>query len=207
MLRLAVIAALALTGCAQADETGKPVGTPEAQAVQRARETLAQRLHVAVGDITVSNVVAKTWNDSSMGCGAPGTVAATVITEGYAVSATAQERTHLVHVSGANAMVCDRMGFVLREPTAARGAGLDVMMERARQDLAQRLGVDPAKIRLGGVQPKQWPDSGLGCPLEGETLAAGPVDGLVLTLKHSGRVYSYHTDRKTVRPCPAIEAQ
>ncbi len=207
MLRSAVIAVLALSGCAQAAQPGEPAGTPESQALQLARETLAQRLHVAETDITVSHVTARTWNDSSMGCGTPGTVAATVITEGYAVTAAARGHAYLVHVSGANAIVCDKAGVVLREPAAARGAGIDVMMERARQDLARRLGVAPAKIRLGGVQPKQWPDSGLGCPQEGEKLEPGPVEGLVLTLKHAGRVFSYHTDRKTVRPCPAIEAE
>ena len=53
----------------------------------------------------------------------------------------------------------------------------------------------------------QWPDSGLGCPQEGEALAPGPVEGLVISLKHAGRVYTYHTDRKAVRPCPAIETE
>ncbi len=206
MLRTAAIAILALTGCANAAPPDNSSNAAETEATQLAREALARKLHIDAGDIQVSSVVARTWSDSSMGCGAPGTVAATVITEGYAVAATAQGRTHLVHVSGSNVIVCGGAGVVRREPSAA-ARGIDAMFAQAREDLARRLGVEPARIRLGGVKGQQWPDSSLGCAQEGETPVAGPVDGLLLTLRYAGRVYTYHTDRKTVRPCPAIEAQ
>ncbi|MEZ5532782.1 MAG: hypothetical protein R3E69_10415 [Steroidobacteraceae bacterium] len=206
MLRTAVIAILALSGCANAAPPGQPSSTAEAEASQLAREALARKLHVEVGDIRVESVTARTWSDSGMGCGAPGTVAATVITEGYAVSATAQGRTHLVHVSGRNVVVCSD-AKTLRRQSASAARGIDEIFERAREDLARRLGVEPARIRLGGVKGQQWPDSSLGCPQQGETPAAGPVDGLLLTLRYAGRVYTYHTDRMTVRPCPAIEAE
>jgi hypothetical protein len=45
-----------------------------------------------------------------------------------------------------------------------------------------------------------------GCPQQGEAVHPGPVDGFKLLLKYSGRIYTYHTDRRSVRPCPAIEA-
>jgi len=198
MLKLAAIALLALGG--------GTTDAPRQQAAQRAREVLAQSLHVAPADIKVTRIEARSWSDSGLGCGKPGTAALTVISDGYAVTAMAQGRLHTVHVSGSNAVICDKAGAVRREPPAVRGTGIDVLMEKARQDLARRLGVDAARIRLGGVQPGQWPDSGLGCPLQGEQVEAGPIDGLVLSLRHAGRVYTYHTDRKTVRPCPAIEA-
>ncbi|MGE0581574.1 MAG: hypothetical protein AB7P31_05525 [Steroidobacteraceae bacterium] len=198
------LALLALSACTQAAE---PVDTPQSRAALQARETLAQSLHVAIGEIRVSSIEARTWSDSGLGCSAPGAMVATVITEGYAVTAMAQGRLHLVHVSGKNAVVCDKGGVVLREPPAARGAGLDVMMEKARKDLAARLGVEAAHIRIGGLRAGQWPDSGLGCPQQDEKLSPGPVDGLVISLKHAGRVYTYHTDRKTVRACPAIETE
>jgi hypothetical protein len=85
--------------------------------------------------------------------------------------------------------------------------GLDQVMQRARQDLAQRLGADPAKIRIAGTQAHRWDDSALGCPREGEAIKAGPVDGFKLALNYAGRTYTYHTDRQDVRPCPAIEAE
>ena len=177
------------------------------QAEQHARAKLAEHLKVAPDAITVTRSEPRTWSDSSMGCGKPGTVALTVITEGYAVVLSAQGGEHDVHVSGDHAIVCNKGMTSRRDGRALNAHGLDTMMERARQDLAQRLGADPAKIRFAGMRPQRWDDSGLGCPREGEVVKAEPVNGLKLMLRYSGRVYTYHTDRQDVRPCPAIESQ
>jgi hypothetical protein len=182
-------------------------GLDREQAEQRARAKLAEHLKIAPDAITVTRSEPQTWSDSSMGCGKPGSVALTVITEGYAVVLSAQGSTHNVHVSGSSAVICNQGAMLHRDGRAMNARGLDSMMERARQDLAQRLGADPAKIRLAGQQPYRWDDSGLGCPRQGEALKAGPVDGFKLALKYLGRTYTYHTDRQDVRPCPAIEAE
>lgn len=200
-------AALLLGACSQAVPSNEPA-TAQTLAAQRARQALAQHLGLPVDEVTVAGVEARSWSDSNMGCGQPGSMALTVITDGYAVSATAQGRPYAVHVSGDNAIVCGKTGLVRRDSEPAiRAQGIDVLMERARQDLAQRLAVDPAQIRLDGVKGQQWPDSGLGCPLQDETIEAGPVDGLVLALRYRGRPYFYHTDRESLRPCPAIDAE
>ena len=191
---------------AAAAEQGAMSDSTREHAEQRARDALAQRLNVAPDAVTVQRSEAHTWSDSSMGCGKPGTAALTVITEGYIVTLSAQGAEHSVHVSGDNVVVCDRTAIPHRSGGAANAHGLDVMMEQARQDLAQRLGVEPSKIRLSGMQPHRWDDSALGCPQQGEAVQPGPVDGFRLMLKYSGRVYTYHTDRRTVRACPAIEA-
>jgi hypothetical protein len=191
---------------AAAAEQGAMSDSTREHAEQRAREALAQRLNVAQDAVTVQRSEPHTWTDSSMGCGKPGNVALTVITEGYVVVLSAQGAEHSVHVSGDNVVVCDRAAVPQRSGGVANARGLDVMMEQARQDLAQRLGVEPAKIRLAGMEPHRWDDSALGCPQLGETVQPGPVDGFRLMLKYSGRVYTYHTDRRTVRACPAIEA-
>ncbi|HKU12816.1 MAG TPA: hypothetical protein VJQ52_00395 [Steroidobacteraceae bacterium] len=177
------------------------------QAQQRARAELAEHLKIAPDEITLTRSEPRTWSDSSMGCGKPGTVALTVITEGYAVVLAAQGREHNVHVSGDQAIVCNKGTLSRRDGRAMNARGLDVMIERARQDLAQRLGADPEKIRLAGMRPQRWNDSGLGCPREGEAVKAGPVDGFRLLLRSAGRIYTYHTDRQDLRPCPAIESQ
>lgn len=183
-------------------------GPAESQAAQRAREALARHLDVSIDEVKVAGVEARTWNDSSMGCGQPGTMALTVITEGYAVSATAQGRPYAVHVSGENTVVCEKAGLVRRDQSpGVRAEGIDVLMERARQDLAKRLAADPAQIRLDGVKGQQWPDSSLGCPLADEEVVPGPVNGLVLALRYRERLFLYHTDRKSLRPCPAIDTE
>ena len=198
---------LGVAGCIQAKEQATVTAPAKEQAEQRARAELAQQLKIASDQITVTSIEPQTWSDSSMGCGKPGTMALTVITEGYAVVLSAQGREHNVHVSGDKALICNKGAVPHRDSRAINARGLDVMMERARQDLAQRLGVDPAKIRVGGMQAQSWDDSGLGCPLAGETIQAGPVNGFKLALHYSGRTYTYHTDRQGVRPCPAIESQ
>lgn len=223
MFRTVAMTVLAMSAGAVSDgmasEPGKEIpaaesmvsqsGAPQSKAAaELARTTLARQLKIAESDITMTAIEPKTWSDSSMGCGRPGTLAMQVITEGYAVSLLAQGRTHRVNVSGASAVVCDHATLTrneLRRPSNARG--LDVMIEKARQDLAQRLGVDPSAIRLQGTQPHQWADSGLDCPRAGETVVAGPINGYRLSLKHNSRIYSYHSDMKDVRACPAIEAQ
>ena len=203
----AALLGVAASNDIEAQEQASVTASASEQAEQRARAKLAEHLKVAPNEITITRSEPKTWSDSSMGCGKAGAVALTVITEGYAVVLSAQGREHNVHVSGSNAVVCNKGAILHRAGGTVNARGLDLMMERARQDLAQRLGVDPAKIRLGGIQPHRWDDSALGCPRQGEAIQAGPVDGFKLALKYSGRTYTYHTDRQDVRPCPAIEAQ
>ena len=190
-----------------AKEQGSMTTSAKEQAEQRARAKLAEQLKIAPDQITVTRSEPQTWSDSSMGCGKPGAIALTVITEGYAVVLSAQGRDYNVHVSGSSAVICNKGEMLHRDGHAMNARGLDLMMERARQDLAQRIGADPAKIRLAGTQAHRWNDSALGCPRPGEAIRTGPVDGFKLSLKYSGRTYTYHTDRQDVRPCPAIEAE
>lgn len=191
----------------EAQEQQRVTTSASEQAEQRARAKLAEHLKIAPDEIKVTRSEPQTWSDSSMGCGKPGALALTVITEGYAVVLSAQGREHSVHVSGNNAVICNKGGMLHRDSRAVNARGLDQMMERARQDLAKRLGVDPAKIRLAGMQPHRWDDNGLGCPRQGEAIHAEPVDGFKLSLRYAGRIYTYHTDRQDVRPCPAIEPE
>ena len=188
MFRTVAMTVLALSAAPVSDGgAGEPsketpsaqAATPQSQAAEQlAKATLAGQAKIAIGDIAMTQIEPKTWSDSSMGCGKPGTMALQVITEGYAVTLEAQGRKYRVHVSGNSAIVCDQPTFErneLRRPGNARG--LDVMIEKARQDLAQRLGADPAAIRLQGTQPHRWADSGLDCPRADEAVVAGPING------------------------------
>ncbi len=68
------------------------------------------------------------------------------------------------------------------------------MGRRVTRDLAARLKVTTAAIRIDAESEKTWPDSTLGCggkPLE----EPQPVPGFSFTLSHEGRRYVYHTDR------------
>jgi hypothetical protein len=180
----------------------------ETAAIQKAQDTLAEHLPAArASEMTVKSVEPKTWNDSSLGCGKPGTMAAQVITEGYAVVLNAGGRDHTVHVAESHAIVCDRPTLARKPREPMRVRGLDLMLQQAREDLAQRLNVEPELIRVAGMKAQLWTDSGMECPRADEEIAPGPIKGYRLSLQHQGRIYTYHTDLNGVRPCPPIETK
>ena len=79
-------------------------------------------------------------------------------------------------------------------------------MQQAREDLAKRIGAEVSQVRLLRTQSQQWPNNGLDCPRADEAIVNAPVMGYRIQLEYSSRIYTYHTDLKSVRPCPAIEA-
>jgi hypothetical protein len=175
---------------------------------QRAIQALASQLKIAASDITVVRAEPHTWPDSSMGCGKPGTLAMQVITEGHAVMLAAQGKEYRVHVANGRALICDKPVLTrkeLRRPANARG--LNEAVQQAREDLAKRLGAELSQVRLLRTQSHQWPNNGLDCPRAGETIVAAPVMGYRILLDYGSRTYTYHTDLKDVRPCPAIEVR
>ncbi len=212
MIRKAVVMVmLAVAGAATASESDGPIPPIEndgaaARAAQQATQTLAKQLDVAAETLKLESTQPHTWSDSSMGCGAPGTMAMQVITDGYIVTLSAADRKYRVHVSGSTAIVCSKP-LLQREAkhpmTNARG--LDLMIAKARTDLIERVGADPQKIRLLGTQPQRWDDNGLGCPRTDEEIIAQPLNGYRLTFSYRSRVYTYHTDMNDVRACPPIE--
>ena len=195
---------------ANTEQTMQAESHPNAagQAMERAKQALASRLDIATSEISVVGAEPQTWPDSSMGCGRPGTVAMQVITEGYAVMLQARDKTYRVHVSASSAVVCDRPALVrkeLRRPVNMRL--LNDAVDTARIDLARRLGASVAQVRVVRTERQAWPDSGLGCPRDDETIVKVPVNGHRIVLEHAGRTYTYHTDLKDVRPCPPIETK
>ena len=176
----------------------------ESDAIARAKDLIATQVRLAPEAIEVISVEAKTWNDSSLGCGQPGTMAMQVLTPGYIVHLRAQNKSHRVHVAGNQAIVCDRPLLMRKPGGATRARGVDTMMQQTREDLAQQLGVDPARIRIAGMKPQQWNDSAMECPVAGQTVQPGPLQGYKLSLRYQGRIYTYHTDMVNVRACPPI---
>jgi hypothetical protein len=198
---------LAASPTNSADTSGGAPSLSQAEqaAGERARHLLAETLKVAEENIEITKVEPKTWNDSRLGCGNPQSLAMQVITDGFAVSLRANGREHSVHVAGSNAVVCDRSALTRKDARATHARGLDVMMEKARQDLAKRLGVESVTIRIAGMKPQQWENSAMECPIADEAIQPGPLRGYRISLQHQSRIYTYHTDMKTVRPCPPIE--
>lgn len=75
------------------------------------------------------------------------------------------------------------------------GKSLPPASERARTDLASRLGVDPAAIELVSVTAQEMPIQYLGCPPEDVTPRAdmpAMVIGEEIVLRHDGVEHVYH---------------
>ena len=196
-----------------------PAAAPQAGAAgEQARAEAARQLNAEPGEFTVVTIEPTQWSDSSLGCGKPGARSAQVMTKGYIVVLERQGQRHQVNVAGSHAVMCDsaaRMTGTTRLPTSARG--LDRITMLARQDLAHRLRLDVAQTGVANVEPRRWTDDDMNCssggggPPAAEASAAGAGEssavGYRLELTASGRTYSYHTDLRSVRPCPPLESQ
>ena len=221
MKRVAATALLAIgllhgpVASPQAGRSGEGAADPSANGAaigEQARAAAARQLKAQPGEFTVVTIEPTQWSDSSLGCGKPGARSAQVMTKGYAVVLERQGQRHQVNVAGSHAVMCDSTTHITgttRLPTSARG--LDRVAMLARQDLAHRLRLDPANIGVANVEPRRWTDDDMNCSSGGG--APGAVEnsqgtaGYRLELTASGRTYSYHTDLRSVRACPPLEAQ
>jgi hypothetical protein len=180
---------------------------------EQARAEAVRQLKAQPGEFTVVSVEPTQWTDSNLGCGKPGARAAQVMTNGYTVVLERQGQRHQVNVAGKRAVMCDsatRITGTTRLPTSSRG--LDRVAMLARQDLAHRLRLDVAQTGVANVEPRRWTDDDMNCSSGGGAPAAGSegqssTPGYKLELTASGRTYSYHTDLRSVRACPPLEAQ
>ena len=72
-------------------------------------------------------------------------------------------------------------------------AGLEGLIAKAREDLAQRLSISPDQISLVEAAMAVWPDSSMGCPQPGMEYLQVPEDGALIILRAEGNLYEYHT--------------
>jgi hypothetical protein len=70
--------------------------------------------------------------------------------------------------------------------------GMEFLIEKAREDLAQRLSIGLTQISLVEARAVVWPDSSLGCPQPGMRYLQVPEDGALIILQAQGIVYEYH---------------
>jgi hypothetical protein len=215
-LGAAMVAVLA--ACQTAPAATAPPAPPEAPAALQlsdtesaaaavAIEALAAELGIARDQISVQSVSAVDWGDSSLGCPKPDRAYLSVVTPGHRVTLLANGKLHSVHEANNKAFVCRQP----RPVAAAEPADFDLtsrkQMLQARKDLAGRLHVPEADIRMGTATPNSWADASLGCPETGTQYEQVETKGWVLVLNHGAREYTYHADTQRVVPCPAITAE
>ncbi len=72
------------------------------------------------------------------------------------------------------------------------GAELSPVVERARADLATRLGVEESAIEVVSAEFVTWSDGSLGCPQPGMMYTQALVEGSRVVLGYEGKLYPYH---------------
>lgn len=73
---------------------------------------------------------------------------------------------------------------------------LEHRVEEARRDLAARLGIELAEIRVVEARTVTWPDSSLGCPEPGRMYLQVLTPGYRIILEARGERYTYHAGRQ-----------
>lgn len=71
--------------------------------------------------------------------------------------------------------------------------------ERAKQDLAERLGVSEDEIEAKSVTATEFRDMSLGASVVDEMAAQMLVSGWIINLEANGDVYEYRADKYTMR--------
>lgn len=72
-------------------------------------------------------------------------------------------------------------------------------VERARVDLAERLGVPAEEIKENGVEDAEFPDMALGAAAKGEMSGMMITTGWRISLSAAGKKYEYRANRNQVR--------
>ena len=73
------------------------------------------------------------------------------------------------------------------------------MADRARRDLAQRLGLDESDIAVSSVEQTEFPDAALGAPVEDEMSAQVITPGWRIRLNANGQTYEYRATERQLR--------
>jgi len=76
-------------------------------------------------------------------------------------------------------------------------AGLQNLIEKAKEDLAQRLSMSVTQINLVEATEAEWSDSSLGCPQPGMDYLQVITPGYLILLEVNAQTYEYHSNRDT----------
>jgi hypothetical protein len=97
---------------------------------------------------------------------------------------------------------------LLAAACSTEGGGLDDNVEKARQDLANRLDVPIDEVRVVSLTERTWPDGSLGCPQPVQQYTQALVEGAQLVLEVNGTEYNYHAGGgRDFLFCPKLRAR
>ncbi len=73
---------------------------------------------------------------------------------------------------------------------------LQTLIDRAKEDLSERVGVDPSKINIIQADAVNWADSSLGCPEPGMMYTQVITPGYLIRLEVDGKIFEYHASKR-----------
>ena len=89
-------------------------------------------------------------------------------------------------------------------------SGLEDLIKKAKEDLAQRLSIPVSDIGLGEAKEVIWSDGSLGCPQPGMVYIQVLTPGYLIKLKYDNRDFEYHAGKRgsltyCENPLPPVE--
>ena len=78
----------------------------------------------------------------------------------------------------------------------AAPTGLENLIEKAKDDLAQRLAIPATQVNLVESTEVDWSDSSLGCPQPGMFYLQIITPGYLILLEANAAQYEYHSNRE-----------
>lgn len=178
------------TATPQPPEEKEKDGYPPA--VSAARKALADRLGIALDDVSVVESDAVDWPDSSLGCPQPGYDYLQVITPGYRVILEALGQRYDYRTDDESHAVACGVSW----PAEAQA-----LVDQAVADASQRSGAPSTCVQVLAVEAVDWADGCLSCASEKEACPDVITPGYRLILQARGRVFEYHTDERRIVFC------
>lgn len=90
----------------------------------------------------------------------------------------------------------------------AQAFSIDQQLSFARQELAERLKIEPGEIQVESVRTVHWRSGAAGCPEPGMSYTMAIVPGVLILLKADGETYRYHAGvSRAPFYCPAARAE
>lgn len=76
-------------------------------------------------------------------------------------------------------------------------SGMELLIDKAKEDLAQRLSTPVDQIELIQAEAVTWSNASLGCPQPGMVYAEVLTPGYLILFKSNNKEYEYHASRGT----------
>ncbi len=101
-----------------------------------------------------------------------------------------------IHVSASASPIQGDTTQMTPSLSTPAASGLEILIEKAKKHLAQRLSISTTQISLVDAKAVVWPDSSMGCPQPGMAYLQVPEDGALIIVEAEGNLYEYHNGGK-----------